>query len=256
MINKKSLKFFENTNTFKFITGASGDIGIDLTEELLKKEQNIIFHYNTNNTRFSELSKKYKSERSVCHKCDFSDTKSTMDLTKRISKKNISSWFHLVSPPIISEPILNIKRDSFLDNFNLQVLSVTTLMYSVVQGMVSRQNGLVLLMLSTAMIRNVQLWSSYVVSKYALLGLLQSLARDLSGTGVRVVGLMPSAAETKLAKESGVENANMMPVSRITSILIDIDTRKDYYPTGSLVLLENDGVAKVGNLNFQITKTL
>lgn len=96
--------------------------------------------------------------------------------------------------------------------FEVNVFAPVFLTQAVLPGMLSRKAGLIINMGSiAALVAHSDRVSPYVASKHALLGFSRGLAKDLSGTGVRVLVPCPHLTDTEFF-EKGTGKEEMAPV--------------------------------------------
>lgn len=96
--------------------------------------------------------------------------------------------------------------------FEVNVFAPVFLTQAVLPGMLSRGTGLIINMGSiAALVAHSDRVSPYVASKHALLGFSRGLAKDLAGTGVRVLAPCPHLTDTEFF-EKGTGKEEMVPV--------------------------------------------
>lgn len=79
---------------------------------------------------------------------------------------------------------------------------------AVVPGMMERQTGDIINISSTAGLSGNALTSAYSASKFALLGLTESLMQEMRKYNIRVTALTPSTVATDMAKELNLTDGN------------------------------------------------
>ena len=74
--------------------------------------------------------------------------------------------------------------------------------------MISRKSGDIINISSTAGLRGSPLTSAYSASKFAVMGLTESLMQEVRKHNIRVTALAPSTVVTELAKSANLINNN------------------------------------------------
>lgn len=101
----------------------------------------------------------------------------------------------------------NLQDD--LNMINLNISALTALTHHFLQDFVSRNEGKILNVSSTASLMPGPLQAVYFATKAYVTSFSNALAGELSGTNVTVSNLMPGATETEFAKVSGMEETEL-----------------------------------------------
>lgn len=96
------------------------------------------------------------------------------------------------------------------------------LVRSFVPAMVDAGRGRVVPILSQAARRVYPGWGGYCASKWALLGLTETLRQELAGTGVRITSLFPGATDTPIWDDLGAgwDRSRMVPPEEVARALV------------------------------------
>ncbi|CAI8755270.1 MULTISPECIES: SDR family NAD(P)-dependent oxidoreductase [unclassified Pseudomonas] len=105
-------------------------------------------------------------------------------------------------------PLLGSPVDDMEDMINLNITALTRLAYAVVPGFVARGAGTVINISSIVAIAPEILNGVYGGTKAFVLGLSQSMHRELADKGIRIQAVLPGATATDFWSEAGnpVEN--------------------------------------------------
>ena len=115
-----------------------------------------------------------------------------------IEKYDISKVLHLAAPSVKQKNFENLDFNDLTYNINVQLLSTVELIKPVLKKMKKSKQGKIVFILSSYVLGVPPKYtSSYVISKYALLGLLKSLASEYGQFNIQVNGISPSMVETK-----------------------------------------------------------
>lgn len=209
-----------NDKKILFVTGASSDVGNALIKKVSDRYQVIWAHYCNSQERLNELKNEY-GEKIVPIQADFSNRKSTQDLIgKIIESGNFPDHIvHLSSPKTFNQRFQKCMWEDYQKGMDTSLQSIITILQAFLPHMVKKKYGKVVFMLTDCVIgRPPRFQSPYVVVKYALLGLMKSLAVEYMGKGITVNGVSPDMIETRFLSnipELVVEqNAQNSPLGR------------------------------------------
>jgi 3-oxoacyl-[acyl-carrier protein] reductase len=190
------------------ILGASSDLGCTLIKRLLEDETSdykILAHYNSNNERLRKLSIQ-SDGRMALFRADLSSLDSTEKMIMQIINMG-DCPSHIVS--FSASPYrfnrlneFDIKRID--QDMAIQVYSFAMVCKAFAPYMVEMHYGKIVVMLSSATIgippKNT---IEYTTVKYALWGLIKSLAADYGDMGININAVSPGMIETKFIKNIG-----------------------------------------------------
>jgi len=186
------------TDNLILIIGASSDIGLDLIEHITE-DAVILAHYNSSNDKLLELAKKIDNEL-VTVQADLSNEAELYGLIDKIEQEYgvPSKIIHLAAPKFENIRFKDIVWDKFQTEIDISLKSITLLLTRFLPQMAKRKQGKVVLMLSSVVV-NVppKALVQYTTIKYALLGLVKSLASEYAGKNVQINAVSPSMVETK-----------------------------------------------------------
>ena len=132
---------------------------------------------------------------------------------------DIAKIVHLPCLPAVPTKFRDFDEARFQKEMNVAFLSAALICRAFVPQMAKRHFGRVVFMLTSYVIGvPPKFLTSYVAVKYALLGLMRSLATEYADKGVTVNGIAPSMTETKflsaLADLTVEMNAKSNPLGR------------------------------------------
>ena len=208
------------------IIGASSDIGIDLIKNI-DEEALILAHYNSSDKKLSELSNKIDNEL-VMIKADLSKEDETISMIESIENKYgvPNKIIHLAAPKFENIRFKDIKLDDFQNDIEISLKSLIVILNKFLPKLAKEKQGKVVCMLSSVVL-NVppKALTQYVTVKYALLGLVKSLASEYADKNIQINAISPSMCETKFLddiNEKFIElSAYNNPLKR-TAIVSDI----------------------------------
>jgi 3-oxoacyl-[acyl-carrier protein] reductase len=190
------------TKQIYLITGASSDIGVNFIETLAQTGQNatVIAQYNSSKDQIIRLSKEIKNLKIYPLQCDLSDKIAVTDFVDTILT-NFSCPTHILHIAASKFNYCKVKNIDISDmekQMQISVYSLAQIAKVFVPQMKRMHTGKIVAVLS-AFVLGVppKQMTPYITTKYALLGLLKSLAADCAGYDVCINGISPNMIETK-----------------------------------------------------------
>ncbi len=189
------------------ITGASSDLGIALTRQLLEKDEKttIIAHSYKGGVRIEALVAEF-GVRVQSVKADFSDIPSV----EAMSDKIVDSFgvptqiVHLPALRLGYERLAKFNLERFRQDMSIQVEAAVILLKKLAPKMAKLPAARMVFVVSSVT-RNLppKFMSMYTVVKYAQLGLMRAVAAEYAATGLTVNAVSPSMIETQFIEEIG-----------------------------------------------------
>ena len=207
------------------ITGASRGIGLAIARALADEACNLILTAR-DDSALGKLGRELarKKIRVLTHACDVRDPHSVDDLFRTIRQE-----LHRIDIVINNAGIAhaNLTVDKLPYPVWKDVLATnldgTFLITQAALGMIPR-GGIVVNNLSIAATRVFAGSAAYNASKYAALGLTNTLREELRPKGIRVVGLLPGATDTAIWKTlwPAAPRKKMMSSDTVARIVVDV----------------------------------
>ena len=200
------------------ILGASSDMGMELIRRIHSNYDKIIAHYCHMNEKLERLSQEIGKDKLRLIQADFSvetEIMKMIDEIKIISQGEALSHIVFFPAPICeNSKFPKIKWDIFQREIDISLKSLIFVLQSFLPAMARNRYGRVLIMLSYVVSNIAPAYcSNYVVTKYALLGLVKSLATEYAAKGITVNGVSPAWVNTKyianqpdILKEQNIAN--------------------------------------------------
>ena len=226
-------------NKVLLITGGSSDIGISLIKEVKNNYDYIIAHHTKDNENLSLLKQELK-DKLILIKGNFKDEEETRVFIAKIKEegKIPTAIVHLPAGSFENIKFPKIPWQKFETDFNISFRSLVLILQEFLPTMAKNKNGKIIVML-TSCTKNIppKYLTSYVTSKYALLGLVKSLSNEYADKDIRINGISPSMIDTKfldsipeLIRE---QNAMKSPTGKNLSVTDVIPTIKFLLSDGS-----------------------
>jgi NAD(P)-dependent dehydrogenase (short-subunit alcohol dehydrogenase family) len=130
---------------------------------------------------------------------DVTNPKSTVDLVNQILSRfnHLDVLVNTVGGYAGGIPLWQLEPDVFERMINLNLRASYALAKAVAPVMVARKSGAIVNVAAKAAWDHAAGASAYAASKAAVLALMDSLAADLAGTGVRANSILPSIIDTE-----------------------------------------------------------
>ena len=185
------------------VLGASSDIGIEILKQLTDNETLLIAHCYNGRDKLQEIQQKTGSRMKIVV-ANLSTDSGVDDL---IAKVAATTWIpnQIVHMPASKFRFTRFKDEvwsNFQKDLDLQLKSIIRISQEYLPAMVKIRQGRVVFMLSSVCVGvPPKALSSYTVIKYALLGLMKSLAAEYSDKGITINAVSPSMVETAFLSE-------------------------------------------------------
>jgi 3-oxoacyl-[acyl-carrier protein] reductase len=180
------------------IIGASSDIGLNLIKHL-SEEALIIAHYNSSDKKLLELSKSINNEL-VTVKADLLIEDEINELLHAIEFKYgiPNKIVHLAANRVENIRFKDVSWIDFEKDINISLKSAVLILNRFLPKMAKQKKGKVLIMLSSYVLGIPPIALSHYTSiKYAMLGLVKSLASEYSSKNIQINAISPSMIDTK-----------------------------------------------------------
>lgn len=186
------------------ILGASSDLGCELIRELVNSEDiekiSIIAHYFSEHNGIDNVIKDYPKLKIYLVQADLSDMQQVKGMINFIQKMEFEPT-HIVNlcAGKFQHTRLTEWDERVVDrDMKIQVYAFAEILKSFIPAMVQKKYGKIVVMLTAYTIgvppKNM---SGYVTVKYALLGLMKSMASDYGDKGININGISPGMINTK-----------------------------------------------------------
>lgn len=233
------------------VLGASSEVGIKLIKTIQENYSLIYAHYGSNSAELLEL-KNDIGDKIFPISDDFSLPDAGSGVIREISENGIwpDHMVHLSSPKVENIRFRKAKWEDFEKYLHVSLQSAVNVSREVLKRLnKDEREGRIIFMLSSC-VNGIppKYLSSYVTTKYAMLGLMKALAAEYDSKNITVNGVSPGMMETKFLSEiydhAIEENAHKSPFGR--NLQVD-----EVIPTFEYLL--SDGASKVTGQNITVT---
>lgn len=231
------------------ILGASSDLGCDLISNI-KKKCTILAHYNSSKQNIDKIKKKISNEL-ITLKADLSLENDTKKLINIIKKKYgiPNKIINFCSPKVENIRFKDLKWSDYESGINISLRSSYLIFNAFLPYFNKNNQGRVVFILSSYVIgvppKNL---SHYITIKYAMLGLMKTLASEYSEKNVLINSISPSMIETKFLDKL---NKKIIEINSFNSPLKRNAKTKDITPIIKLLLFGKSDY--LSGINIPIT---
>ena len=174
------------------ITGATSSFGQELIARL-PSDTKIIAQ-----SRQPLRSKNSNDPRIISVISDLSNTNFLSDFESQMDFSQVDEVVHFAAAPMLMQNFSATKPEQLLVDYQTNFLSIVSLLTRVAATQKQNQRQIRVVLMLTDMLRSPKKGeTSYITSKFALLGLIKSLSAEYSGNDLRINAVSPSLVETK-----------------------------------------------------------
>jgi 3-oxoacyl-[acyl-carrier protein] reductase len=180
------------------IIGASSDIGLDLIKNI-DEDALILAHYNSSDKGLLELSNKVDNEL-VLIKANLSNENEIISMIGTIENKYgiPNKIIHFAAPKFENIRFRDVSWGDFQNDLDISLKSLVIILNRFLPQLAKEKRGKVVCMLSSVVL-NIppKALTQYTTVKYAILGLVKSLASEYAEKNIQINAISPSMVETK-----------------------------------------------------------
>lgn len=225
------------------ILGASGGIGIAVTNKLLKKNFNVIALYRSDNTELKKLSKINKNLH--IHNLDLNNKSSIIKFIKIIKKNYPTHFINCYSPKIYPVNFEKITNEDFDHYFDKSLKNIFHLIKECVKRFKVIGGGNIIDITSVFLKLPEINFLPYITFKGSMTALIKSLSVELAIHNIRANSVMAGVTDTQqisdMSKKQKLLIAAKTPLQRIAkpSDIADavyfLTSKESKFITGSMI---------------------
>lgn len=233
-----------------FVTGASSELGCSLIENVADNYDIVVAHYRSSVERLLPLEEKLGAKLMLVQ-ADFSDSVSVRKMLDFLSEREIKPdhIVHMAALPMENKHFKKQSWCNFAENIETDLRPIVEILGEFLPAMGKQKYGKVIFMLTSCTVGMPPKYTTvYTTAKYALLGLMKSLAAEYAEKGITVNGVSPEMIDTRFLKDLPdlikEMNAQNMPQKENLKV-------EQVVPT--LAFLLSDGADMISGQNIAIT---
>ncbi len=181
------------------VIGASSDIGMQLIREIYHEYDVVIAHYRTMNAEFMAL-KEVVGNKLVCIQADLSVESQIYAMLDQIEQMGYhpDHIVHLAAEQTDNQKFHKMNWQTFGSRMDVSIKSIVIILQKLIPYMLKQKYGRIVFMLTSYTVGIPPKYQThYVTEKYALLGLMKSLAVEYKEKGIMVNAVSPQMVNTK-----------------------------------------------------------
>ncbi len=232
------------------VVGASSDIGCEVIRGLDDGESIFLAHYNRGDEKIRQLQSEIRSK-IVPLQADLSEEAGVMSLISAIREHCTfpDKIVHLAAPRVSYTRFKDIVWTLFQTELDVELRSIVLILNAFLPDMAKNRTGKIVFVLSSYCFGvPPKALSHYTTAKYALLGLMKSLASEYADKFITFNAVSPSMADTAFLEHVPEKirelTAAAHPLKRIA-------TKRDIAP--AIVFLLSDQAGYVNGINIPVT---
>ena len=184
------------------IIGASSDLGIDLIKSMTE-DCVILAHYHNSHQELERLANEGRHNQSQeieLLQADLSDETAVMNMLQEIEERfgTPSKIVHLAATRVQNIRFKDVQWQDFENDLLVSLKSLVLILQRILPKLAKEKRGKVVVMLSSYVMGiPPKALAHYTTVKYALLGLVKSLASEYREKNIQINAISPSMIDTK-----------------------------------------------------------
>lgn len=222
------------------ITGGMGGIGSSIVKKFVDSDSVVLVNYHENGV--------FKDKRAHYIKADLANIEEISSMFKQINEDygridilvNNAGFFF--QKPIIATTQMDWDK---INSINLRGAFFCSKFAA--RMMMKKKEGKIINIASTIVDRAIMYQAAYAITKYGMIGLTKSLAKELGGYGINVNGISPGPISTNMnviTDEMEAEILNRMPLGKmiqpedIANLVAFLSSSKADMITGQIITVD------------------
>ena len=235
------------------VVGASSDVGMAYIKNYHERYDKIVGTYCTHKEALLQLKQELGDKLYTCQ-VNLLSVEEVDAFSRYLVENALLPNYFVYLPAKKTEMLRAHETDTQVirDDLEIEVIAVMQMMRTILPAMQKAKFGKICFMLSSVIQHPVAFKSSYIISKYALLGVMKALAVEYAAKKITVNAISPSMIDTKYIE--GISDfvmkkkLDMSPLKRlatvddvIVAIAFLLDDKNEYM-TGENILIGGGGI--------------
>ncbi len=220
-----NLKNTKNKQKTAIITGASDGIGAAFTKLLIKNDWQVV-GISRSSSKLKIIKKNFSSNAQSFKyfSCDVQDFKKLKSIAKKIEVPDLLFLNAGIYSPVDSS---KLNLDEYKKHLKINYLGVLNSYEAFLPGLISKQNGHIIIMSSVSGWIGLPKAAAYGPTKAALRSFAQSIRYDLNPKGIKVQLCSPGFVETQATSINNFYMPGLMNVNDAANLILKyMNTKK------------------------------
>jgi len=245
------MNLVKQTGYTAIVTGSTRGIGKETALLLLENGMNVIISSKNQDSVDNAIQDIYlkfpsKKENMLGLKCDvskYSDVKSLVDVSiKRFGEIDI-----LVNNAgiVYYRSLIDTTEEEWDKTIDTNLKGIFLFTKEVLPYLIKNKSGGIIINVSSGAGKSgFSNLSSYCASKFGVIGLTESIAKEVAGNNVKVMAICPGGVDTDMIKDIfkegyNLSNRNLMKPQQVAKKIYDMISNKKDYHNGQSIELYN-----------------
>jgi len=181
------------------VTGGASGLGAAIVEELLKKNQEVVFTYCHSQQKAQEICEKYTKAKA--YHCDFSNKNSVNEFCEKVVTDKPYALVNNAFQNLTKKHFHKTELSVFEDNFSKNILPVIQITQSMINEFKNQRKGKIITILSSAIEIPPIGWSEYCAEKNYLKSIMKSISLEYPQYNITANCISPAFMQTQLNAE-------------------------------------------------------
>lgn len=235
------------------ILGASSDIGRNYIKSLVSEQEEylVISQYHTSYKLLQEECGNLPNVQLVPLCCDLSKSDEVNEFIKQVDEICTcpDAILMVAASKLKLEKLKAVSWEALQQDMEIQIHSSISILQHILPLMAKKKYGRIVFLLSSCTLGTPpKFMTSYTVSKYALLGLMKSLATEYAGKGITINAISPNMIQTRFLENLDERTVEMIADNSILKRHIKIEE-----VVRTIHFLLSDYTECISGVNFNLT---
>lgn len=206
-------------NKTAIVTGATGGIGLAITEYLVNSEYFVIALGRDEN-KLKNLSENNQNNSIKTYTIDFDEPQKINAAVAMILEAHPKIDLLINNAGYVKRGTCDLSENEFMKMMNVNLISVFNLTRKIIPLMKNNRMGRIINISSLSGVQARSSLGGYAASKQALMGLNASLHLELAEFGINVTAICPNLVDTNMTQDvTSIDRNKMVPVSDVVRTL-------------------------------------
>jgi len=217
-------------NTVSIVTGGSSGLGKVIVELFLNQYSHVV------------VADKKQSDRGFFVKCDVSKYADVKKAVRRVIQKYGKIDYLINNAGLrVIKPLAETSENEWNKVIDVNLKGAFSFSREVIPHMIKQKSGVIINMSSINGKYGIPNLSAYCASKFGLVGLTESLAREVEDYGIKVFAICPYPIGTKTHKKLYPnDKVNLINPVKVAKKILELCNPSCEFTTGSSIIIKKN----------------